>query len=144
LVTSNEVTGADGKAALVERFHGLIVDMEAAGVARVAQQFNVGFRCVKAISDELDFAMPPLDRFIDDHGKFQTGRFAGWVALRPQHWANVIRLGRNSSRATRALSQWLKTNLPGIFPAALVTLNGAEYSRSSASEDHLGGPGLKN
>src|SRR5215471_1910087 len=59
LVTAAEVAGIAGKTALVERFHGLVVDMEAAGVARVAQQFNVGFRCVKAISDEFDFVMPP-------------------------------------------------------------------------------------
>src|SRR5262245_41144709 len=72
LVTSGEVAGPETKAALVERFHGLIVDMEAAGVARVAHQFKVGFRCVKAISDEFDFAMPPLNRFVDEQGSFKT------------------------------------------------------------------------
>jgi adenosylhomocysteine nucleosidase len=145
LVTSKEIAGAAGKAALVERFHGLVVDMEAAGVARVAQQCNVGFRCVKAISDEFDFVMPPLDRFVDGQGNFQTGKFVGWVALRPQHWANTIRLGRNSGRATRALSQWLKKNLCGNFPAtAVVTLNGAECPRPIAPEDRAGGSGLRN
>src|SRR5215471_17380331 len=79
LVTSEEIAGVAGKAALVERFHGLIVDMEAAGVARVAQEYNVGFRCVKAISDEFDFAMPPLNPFVDQEGNFRTGRFLAWV-----------------------------------------------------------------
>ncbi len=139
LVTSGEIAGAGVKAALVERFHGLIVDMEAAGVARVAQQFNVGFRCVKAISDELDFVMPPLGRFVDEQGSFQTGKFAGWVALRPQHWANIIRLGRNSGRATRALSDWLKKNLSRNFPGAVVTLSGAECFPSVAPEGRAGG-----
>jgi len=144
LVTLQEIADAAGKAVLVERFHGLIVDMEAAGVARVAQQFKVGFRCVKAISDEFDFVMPPLDRFVDDQGDFQTGKFAGWAALRPQYWTNIIRLGRNSRRATRALSHWLKMNLSGGFPAAVVTLNGAETSLPIGREDRTGSSGLKN
>jgi len=136
LVTAAEVAGIAGKTALVERFHGLVVDMEAAGVARVAQQFNVKFRCVKAISDEYDFVMPPLACFVDEQGNFHAGRFARWAALRPQHWANVIRLGRNSGRATRALSQWLKTNLCGdLPPAAVVTLGGAENARTIAPEN---------
>jgi adenosylhomocysteine nucleosidase len=131
LVTSGEIAGAASKAALVERFHGLVVDMEAAAVARVAQEFKTGFRCVKAISDEFDFVMPPLSHFVDQHGNFQTGRFVRWAALRPHHWANVIRLASNSRRATRALSQWLKKNMSGNFPpAVVVTLSGAEYLKN--------------
>jgi hypothetical protein len=135
LVTAGEIAGVAGKAALVERFHGLVVDMEAAGVARVAQHFKVGFGCVKAISDEFDFVMPPLDRFVDEQGNFQTGKFVGWAALRPQHWANVIRLGRNSRRATRSLSQWLKKNVSDDSrPGAVVTLGGAVNARATAPE----------
>jgi hypothetical protein len=51
LVTSAEVVGVEAKKELVNRFHGLVVDMEAAGVAKVAQEAQIGFRCVKAISD---------------------------------------------------------------------------------------------
>ena len=135
LVTAQEVASVADKAALVDRFHGLIVDMEAAGVARVAEQFNLGFRCVKVISDEFDFVLPPLDRFVDEQGNFQTGRFAGWAALRPKYWANVVRLGRNSSRATHSLSQWLRKNLSGDRPAsAVVTLGGAENAQAIATE----------
>jgi len=132
LVTAAEIAGAEAKATLVERFHGLVVDMEAAGVACVAQQFNVGFRCVKAISDEFDFALPPLNRFVDEQGNFKTGQFAAWAALRPQHWAGVFHLARNGGRAAQALSQWLRKNrtqfaLSSNFPpGTVVTLN--EYS----------------
>ena len=38
LVSSGEIAGAEAKRELVNRFHGLVVDMEAAGVAKVAQQ----------------------------------------------------------------------------------------------------------
>jgi len=123
LVTAVEIAGADAKAALVDQFHGLIVDMEAAGVAKVAQEMRVAFRCVKAISDEADFVMPPLGMFVDGNGKFLSRRFAAWAALRPWQWARVIALGRNSNKATRALCKWLSGS---VTPTEVATLDRAE------------------
>lgn len=131
LVSAEEIAGAGSKASLAERFHALVVDMEAAGVARVAEESKTGFRCVKAISDEFGFAMPPVSRFVGAEGDFQTGKFAAWAALRPQYWPATVRLARNSSRATHALSDWLRKNLSGNFPqATVVTLNGAEHFKN--------------
>jgi len=131
LVTANEIASARSKADLAERFHAQLVDMEAAGVARVAQECKTGFRCVKAISDELDFPMPPLNRFVDAHGAFNTGSFAAWVALRPQYWPRVAQLSRNSARALRALSAWLERNLSGgLDSSTVVTLDRAGCSSS--------------
>jgi len=131
LVSTDEVTGAETKQKLVEHFHALIVDMEAAGVARVAQQAGLGFRCVKAISDEADFVMPPLSRFVDAEGRFQTSRFAGWAAFRPRYWAKIAALARNSRRATEVLCGWLRQNVSSGLPAGkVVTLEGAEFSEA--------------
>src|SRR5512146_224624 len=131
LVTASEIAGGDGKRELVERFHSLIVDMEAAGVARVAQEQGIGFRCVKAISDETDFAMPPLNQFVDEDGRFQQGRFVRWLTWHPQHWTRTLALGRNSTRASRALCEWLQQNLGGkLQPARVVTLKEAEYLKN--------------
>jgi adenosylhomocysteine nucleosidase len=127
LVSAGAITGAESKSALAERFHSLVVDMEAAGVARVAQEHNVGFRCVKAISDEFDFAMPPLGLFVDQEGNFNTGKFLAWAMIRPQYWLATIRLARNSARATQALADWLRKNLSGnLSQATVVTLSGAQ------------------
>jgi len=129
LVTAGEVAGVEMKVALVNRFHGLVVDMEAAGVAKVAQQAHIDFRCVKAISDEADFVMPPMARFMDSAGNFETGKFAMLVVLRPWQWARVAALARNSNRATRALCGWLAKNLTrGLQAGEVVTLNRAEFS----------------
>jgi len=100
------------KSSLVEQFHALAVDMEAAGVARVALRAQIDFRCVKAISDEADFKMPPLSRFVDAEGNFATGRFVSWLSIRPQYWARTIALANNTKRATAALCDWLDKNLP--------------------------------
>ncbi|HKD13503.1 MAG TPA: hypothetical protein VKE71_03065 [Candidatus Angelobacter sp.] len=111
LVTADEIANTQSKATLVEKFHALAVDMEAAAVAEFAQQNGIAFRCVKAISDEADFVMPPLNQFVDETGSFQNGKFAAWAAFRPLQWPKVISLARNSSRASVALRDWLKRNI---------------------------------
>ncbi|HLJ86328.1 MAG TPA: hypothetical protein VKZ53_05865 [Candidatus Angelobacter sp.] len=108
IVSAGDVAGLEAKQALVKRFHALAVDMEAAGVAEVADQEQIFFRCVKVISDEAGFAMPPMGDFVNDRGEFQTGRFLGWAGVRPAVWPTVLELGRNSRRAVRALCDWLK------------------------------------
>lgn len=120
LVSNFEIAGRRTKQELVDCFHALVVDMEAAGVAKVAMETELGFRCVKAISDEFDFEMPPLGQFVNNEGDFETGKLVRWVAVRPQYWPAMVTLGRNSRRATRALCDWLRANLGAIRPAKVV------------------------
>lgn len=126
LVSNFEIAGRRTKQELVECFHALVVDMEAAGVAQVAMEREIGFRCVKAISDEFEFEMPPLGQFVNDEGNLETGKLVRWVSVRPQYWPAMISLGRNSRRATRALCDWLHANLGTIRAAKVVTVG--EYS----------------
>jgi adenosylhomocysteine nucleosidase len=103
LVSAAGVAGVAQKAKLAESYAAQAVDMEAAAVARGAQSRGAGFMAVKAISDESDFAIPAMDRFIDERGQFTTGRFAVFSVLRPWIWPRVIELARNSAKASRAL-----------------------------------------
>jgi adenosylhomocysteine nucleosidase len=131
LVSAAEIAGAEAKKQLVQSFHALVVDMEAAGVARIAQEANIDFRCVKAISDEADFAMPPMGKFLTSGGNFQTAKFAAWAAVRPWQWFRIAALARNSSAATRALCVWLATNLTtGLQAEKIATLNTPELSEA--------------
>jgi len=122
LVSAEEIAGGEAKRGLVERFHALVVDMEAAGVARAAADAGVAFRCVKAISDEADFVMPPLKKFVDEEGNFHSGRFALWTMARPWQWAKVAALGSNTAKAVNALCQWLEKNLSSRAAGGVVTL----------------------
>jgi adenosylhomocysteine nucleosidase len=103
LVSAAAVAGVEKKKKLAEFYGAQAVDMEAAAVARGAQARGVRFRAVKAISDESDFEMPTLDRFVDERGQFKTGRFAISAMLRPWLWLRLIQLARNSAKASRAL-----------------------------------------
>jgi hypothetical protein len=128
LVSATEIAGSEAKRELVNRFHGLVVDMEAAGVAKVAQQEQIGFRSVKAISDEADFIMPPMGKFLNAAGDFQSGKFALWAAVRPWQWARIAALARNSKRATDALCSRLRSDLASALPPKeIVTLDRAEF-----------------
>jgi adenosylhomocysteine nucleosidase len=108
LVTFSAVAGAVQKAKLRDSFGAQAVDMEAAAVGRAAEARGVGFAVVKVISDEFDFSFPAMERFVDPSGRFLEGRFAAFVAVRPWLWPRVLRLARNSGRASRALCDWLR------------------------------------
>ena len=108
LVTFVSVAGAHKKRYLAEAFKAQAVDMEAAAVAAAAVAHGIGFAATKVISDELDFEMPGMDRFINPRGQFRTAAFAAFVALRPWLWIRVIRLARNSRQAARALGMHLE------------------------------------
>ena len=95
---------------LADRWKADVVDMEAAAVAAVAQERGIEFVAVKAISDELDFEMPPVGQFVDGDGKFETVRFAVYVAMRPKWWSAVRQLNANSRMASVNLSHAVRTS----------------------------------
>jgi adenosylhomocysteine nucleosidase len=107
LVSYGSVANLGQKARLRDSFSAQIVDMEASAVARAAELRGVEFAAVKVISDEYDFSFPSMERFVDANGLFRDGRFALFAAVRPWLWPRVARLARNSSRASRALCDWL-------------------------------------
>ncbi len=111
LVTASTVADASSKRALAARHIARAVDMEAYAVADVARVYGVPFTAVKAISDTLDFPMPPLSRFITDDGQFHTARFAVFIAMRPWMIPNILALGRHSALATQRLT----THLQGVI-----------------------------
>jgi len=103
LVTVPEVSHPAGKRELRARFGADVVDMEAAAVAQVAQQRGVGFAAVKSVSEEAGFRLPPLQRFIGPKGRFHSGRFLFYVALRPQWWPALARMRKNTTIAATNL-----------------------------------------
>lgn len=102
LATSQRVSGAAEKQQLFTKFGADVVDMEAAAVAQVARERGLRFAAIKSISDEAEFDMPPLDRFVDQ-GKFDTRRFLVYVALHPRWWRTLGKIKKNSEIAAENL-----------------------------------------
>ncbi len=126
VVSATAVAGPEQKRRLASAYGAMAVDMEGASVAMGAQAHGIEFAALKSISDELDFAMPPINEFVSVEGKFRHARFAVHVAVRPWLWRRTIALARNSSRASRALC------------GALADYLGRESSQTSPGASLLG------
>ena len=111
LVTVASVVSRERKEELARQYQASAVDMEAAAVGSVADFAGLPFVAVKAISDPLDFPMPPLDRFIDPEGKLDLLHLIRWAALRPNAWRALATLWRNSRKAAEELARELEQML---------------------------------
>jgi adenosylhomocysteine nucleosidase len=104
LVTTARVADAAEKTRLAQTYQGaVLVDMEAATVARLAAMHGIPLLCIKGVSDAAGARLPDLNRFIDRTGQMRLARFVGHVALQPQYWPSLLHLGRNSARAAEAM-----------------------------------------
>ncbi|MDP9268066.1 MAG: hypothetical protein M3P27_07030 [Acidobacteriota bacterium] len=108
LVSAHNVAGAAAKRDLAIRHSAKAVDMEAHAVADFARARQLPCVVIKVISDEHDSDLPPVEQFIDANGHFKSSSFAVHMIVRPWHWRRVIRLGRDTSVASRALCEALR------------------------------------
>jgi adenosylhomocysteine nucleosidase len=137
LVTFGAVATPEQKVKLGKSFHAQAVDMEAAAVARAAAARGVRFAAVKAISDEVGFALPGMNHrtgFIAPSGNFLTGKFARFIMIRPWTWAAALRLARNSRRAAHALSAWLADEANEALLNSPENISGERFAEKQNAE----------
>ena len=126
LVSFMAVAGAQQKAKLAQAYGAIAVDMEAAAVGSAARAHGITFGSTKAISDELNFEIPSMDRFINSEGQFRSTSFVLFATLRPWLWNSIARLASNTRKAEKALGAHLeifckdlsKTSIPRPTSAA--------------------------
>jgi adenosylhomocysteine nucleosidase len=104
LASAGAIASVREKASLAERFGAVMVDMEAAAVARIARKNGLRFRAIKGVSDGYEFELSSLAKFEGERGSFRTGAFAAYTAVRPWTWGKAVELGRGSSRALAGLA----------------------------------------
>lgn len=86
-----------------------IVEMEAAGVARAAEDLGVPFYCVRAVSDlaDEDFAND-FNRAITLNGEFSAARLvAGALANPVARFGELMRLQKRTALASKKLGEFL-------------------------------------
>jgi nucleoside phosphorylase len=103
LVSGRVIAGVERKRELREEFGADAIDMEATGVGSIAESCGLPFYAVKAISDEVDFPMPPMNQFVDAEGKFQVAAFVATAVVHPAWWKPIVELALNSRKASLAL-----------------------------------------
>ena len=107
LASHPAIAGCREKRRLHESYGADAVDMEGASVARAAEVHGLEFLAVKAISDEVNFEIAGLNRFVRG-GEFEIGRLILHVLPRPWLWPKMIRLARNTRLAAENLCAWLR------------------------------------
>jgi adenosylhomocysteine nucleosidase len=104
LVTTPHVADDAEKNRLAATYPGaVLVDMEAATVARLAAMREIPLLCIKGVSDAAGAILPNLNLFIDQRGQMRMARFLAYVAVRPRYWPSLLHLGKNSARAASAM-----------------------------------------
>lgn len=111
IITLDRVVRADEKRSLAAKHQAVLVDMEAATVARMAAARNISFYCFKGVSDGYSDRLPDFSRFINASGYFRMPSFLAYAAVHPQFWSSLKRLGRNSSNAASVLAPFAQNCL---------------------------------
>lgn len=107
LASYPEIASPTQKRQLAKSYGAQVVDMESAAVARAAQKYDLPFLAIKSISDELEFELTNLNRFVRA-GRIETARLVIYAALRPWLWLKLLRLRRNTNIAAQNLAAWLR------------------------------------
>jgi adenosylhomocysteine nucleosidase len=104
LVTTARVADRAEKMRLAATYRGaILVDMEAATVARLADMHSIPLLCIKGVSDAAGATLPDLNPFIDHRGQMRMVRFLAYISVRPKYWPSLLHLGKNSARAAVAM-----------------------------------------
>jgi len=104
LVTTPQVADSREKARLAATYPGaMLVDMEAATLARLAAMRGIPVLCVKGVSDAVGATLPDLNPFISRSGHLRTLSFLASIALQPRYWPALVHLGQNSARSAEAM-----------------------------------------
>jgi adenosylhomocysteine nucleosidase len=107
LVTIDHVAVGPEKKKLGVGHHAVLADMEAATVARFARAHGCKFYCLKAVSDTMGEVMPDFSRYTDNHGHLRLSALLAHVAIRPQYWPGLARMGKNGKRGAVAIAETL-------------------------------------
>ncbi len=104
LATVPEALGPRAKGRVGEATGAVAVDMESYWVGEVADQAGVTFLAVRAISDEMDDALPAFHRFADGMGELRPAAALAYFATHPGQWRPTARLAAKVRLASESLS----------------------------------------
>lgn len=104
LITLDRVADMQEKRRLAQQYQAVLVDMEAAAVARVARANGLRFLCFKAVSDGPNDTLPDFNRFTGKNGEWCMTPFLLYVGAHPGYWGPMCRLAKNSRAAAEQLA----------------------------------------
>jgi nucleoside phosphorylase len=101
-------TTAEEKRALFDQTHADAIEMEAAGLAAKAQQWNVPFYAVKVVTDTASETFPlDFNRLRDREGRFSRSKIMAAALSRPPVFPALLNLNRRCKLAAQTLGDFL-------------------------------------
>lgn len=101
-------TTLEEKRALFEQTHAAAIEMEAAGLAAKAQQWNIPFYAVKVVTDTSSEAFPlDFNRLRDRQGRFSRVKIMAAALSRPAAFQALLKLNRRCNLAAQTLGDFL-------------------------------------
>ncbi len=98
------IANARQKRRLRETQNAVAVDMESATLAEIAARSGVPFIVIRVITDTADMGIPgSVTGAINHRGRVNLARLFFNLALRPQDWLALHKLGRNFKAAQKTL-----------------------------------------
>jgi adenosylhomocysteine nucleosidase len=84
------------------------VEMEAAGVAQKAVEYNLPFYCIRVVTDTADEDLPlDFNRMRGDDGRFSRARIVAAAFRRPIVFRELIQLNKRCNDASQALGDFI-------------------------------------
>ncbi len=107
------------KRALAAQYDAVAVDMESAAIARLCQQADVPFGCVRSISDSVHTAISPRLLSLLAGGQVSPLRLLAAFLRSPQLVGDVWRLARSTRGAADQLAKALRALLRQTLPMSV-------------------------
>ena len=105
----SRIVSTAGDKAELARSGAIAVEMEAGGIAEIAQHRGLPFYCIKAVSDLAgESFVNDFQAALDEDGRFRKGRLVGSALLRPgERIPELIRLKKRCDLAAKKLGEFL-------------------------------------
>jgi adenosylhomocysteine nucleosidase len=109
IITTSHVVQTAAEKSDLRTTGASIVEMEAAGVARAAEDLEVPFYCVRAVSDLADETFAnDFNAALTSDGRFSVARLvAGALASPQKRFGELMRLQRRTAIASKKLGEFL-------------------------------------
>jgi adenosylhomocysteine nucleosidase len=101
-------TTAEEKRTLFEQTHAGAIEMEAAGLAAKAKQWNIPYYAVKVVTDTAAETFPlDFNRLRDREGRFSRAKIMAAALSRPSVFPALLNLNRRCKLAAQTLGDFL-------------------------------------
>lgn len=108
LLSVDRVASSPAEKSELRKSGAAAVEMEAAGVASKAMEWNIPFFCVRVVTDTAEENLPlDFNAFRDAEGRFSRSRIVGAALRRPTLFPELMKLNRRTKQAAMVLGDFV-------------------------------------